>query len=110
VDLVESCPVLVDQNGATKVKAQGKLKLQVLSKILQWNQRLLLAISRPRQAAVAAEELFGGRQRGRSMVAMPDLPIAPLADASSGSFACRSCCRPVTPQHQREAEGLPELL
>jgi hypothetical protein len=50
-----------------------------------------------RQAAVAARNCLADGRGADRWVALPDLPIAPLADASTcDPCACRNCCRPVT--------------
>jgi hypothetical protein len=85
------------KTGVSKVKDWAKAQTTGAVENLARESTFAVVTFTSRQAAVAARNcLTDGRGVDR-WVAMPDLPIAPLADASScDPCACRNCCRPVT--------------
>lgn len=85
------------KTGATKVKAWAKAQTAGAVEDLARESTYAVVTFTSRQAAVAARNCIADGRGVDRWVAMPDLPIAPLADASScDPCACRNCCRPVT--------------
>jgi hypothetical protein len=85
------------KTGATKVKDWAKAQTAGAVEDLARESTFAVITFTSRQAAVAARNCLADGRGVDRWVAMPDIPIAPLADASScDPCACRSCCRPVT--------------
>jgi hypothetical protein len=85
------------KTGVTKVKAWAKAQTAGAVEDLARESTYAVVTFTSRQAAVAARNCMADGRGVDRWVAMSDIPIAPLADASScDPCACRNCCRPVT--------------
>lgn len=85
------------KTGVGKVKKWAKAKTAGAVEDLARESTYAVVTFTSRQAAVAARNCLADGRGVDRWVAFSDLPIAPLADASScDPLTCRNCCRPVT--------------
>jgi hypothetical protein len=85
------------KTGASKVKDWAKAQTTGAVEDLARESTYAVVTFTSRQAAVAARNCMADGRGVDRWVAISDIPIAPLADASAcDPCACRNCCRPVT--------------